>query len=136
MGRSPVTNPELALTKGRYAAPFRSALLHAIEELCSEDRNLLRMYLVSHCSLSQIARAYAVHRATAARRLVRARSLVFESVRRQLRAQGGALTDREFASIARAVQSQLDVDLIACLDDESPDARAGSFQESASRSTA
>ena len=108
-------DPELLAIKARYAAPFRRAVLDALSELKAEERNLLRMYLVSRCSLSEIARAYAVHRATAARRLVRARESVFKAVRSQLRLQNGGLTDREFASIARAVQSQLDLDLVACL---------------------
>ena len=107
-------NPLNDIVKSRYAADFQQALRNAVRELSSRDRNLLRLRLVGHCSIDQLGRMYQVNRATAARWLESVRKRVFESVRRQLQLAHG-LTDREFDSIARGVQSQLDLSLSATL---------------------
>jgi RNA polymerase sigma-70 factor (ECF subfamily) len=67
------------------------------------------MHLVGRCSIDQIGRAYSVHRATAARWLSATKRKLFESVRDQLRNAEPRLTDDEFKSVARLVQSQLDL---------------------------
>jgi RNA polymerase sigma-70 factor, ECF subfamily len=107
-------NPLNEIIKSRYAGDFQNALRVAVRELSSRDRNLLRLRLVGHCSIDQLGRMYQVNRATAARWLEGVRKRVFESVRRQLQLAHG-LTDHEFDSIARGVQSQLDISLSATL---------------------
>ena len=102
---------EALLTKGRYLELFQEALNRAIGELPSRERNVLRMHLVGRCNIDQIGTIYSVHRATVARWLWVTRQNLFDSVRAQLRAQEPDLTDEEFDSVARLVQSQLDVSL-------------------------
>lgn len=102
---------EALLTKGRYLELFQAALNRAIGELPSRERNVLRMHLVGRCNIDQIGTIYSVHRATIARWLWVTRQNLFESVRDQLRAREPDLTDEEFDSVARLVQSQLDVSL-------------------------
>jgi RNA polymerase sigma-70 factor (ECF subfamily) len=67
------------------------------------------MHLVGRCSIDQIGRAYSVHRATAARWLSATKKRLFGSVRDKLRDLQPKLTDEEFKSVARLVQSQLDL---------------------------
>jgi RNA polymerase sigma-70 factor (ECF subfamily) len=105
--------PESSLTRARYAGTFQQALERALRELSSQDRNLLRMHVLGHCSIDQIGRVYRVHRATAARWLERARANIFESVRHQLAAEHADLTDSEFSSIARLMGSELELRLSA-----------------------
>ena len=100
---------ETQLLKGRYAQLFQDALSDAVNELPARERNVLRMHLVGRCSIDQIGRAYSVHRATAARWLSATKKKLFESVRDRLRRYEPRLTDEEFHSVARLVQSQLDL---------------------------
>ena len=100
---------ETQIMKGRYSQLFQVALSEAVNELPARDRNVLRMHLVGRCSIDQIGRAYSVHRATAARWLSGTKNKLFESVRGRLRDAQPKLTDEEFMSVARLVQSQLDL---------------------------
>jgi RNA polymerase sigma-70 factor (ECF subfamily) len=100
---------EKEVVKGRYSELFQSALSSAVSELPARERNVLRMHLVGRCSIDQIGRAYSVHRATAARWLSATKKALFRSVRDRLRELQPRLTDEEFRSVARLVQSQLDL---------------------------
>lgn len=102
------------IMRTRYADSFQRALKNAVRALPSRDRNLLRLQLVGRCSIDQLGRMYLVHRATAARWLENARNQVFESVRQQIKAEH-RLSDTEFQSIARGVQSQLDLSITATI---------------------
>ena len=102
-------SPESRLTRTRYEGAFRGAVESALGTLSAQERNLLRMHVLGHCSIDQIGRAYGVHRATAARWLERARSHVFESVRQQLAEQSIQLTENELQSIARIVGGGLEL---------------------------
>lgn len=102
------------IVRTRYADSFQRALKQAVRSLPSRERNLLRLQLVGRCSIDQLGRMYLVHRATAARWLESARNRVFESVRQQMKAEHH-LSDTEFDSIARGVQSQLDLSITATI---------------------
>jgi RNA polymerase sigma-70 factor (ECF subfamily) len=121
-------NPLSDIVRSRYAADFQEALAAAVRDLSPRDRNLLRLRLVGLCSIDQLGRMYRVNRATAARWLEAVRKRVFEAVRRQLQLAHG-LTDREFDSIARSVQSQLDLRLSATLSGPLPFATSSSETE-------
>jgi RNA polymerase sigma-70 factor (ECF subfamily) len=100
---------ETQVMKGRYSEVFQRALSDAVNTLPARERNVLRMHLVGRCSIDQIGRAYSVHRATAARWLSATKKRLFGSVRDKLRDLQPKLTDEEFKSVARLVQSQLDL---------------------------
>ncbi len=102
------------IMRTRYADSFQRALKQAVRSLPSRERNLLRLQLVGRCSIDQLGRMYLVHRATAARWLENARNKVFESVREQMKKEHH-LSDTEFDSIARGVQSQLDLNITATI---------------------
>lgn len=110
-------SPESYLTCTRYQGVFRRAVQDAVTALSAHERNLLRLHVVGRCTIDRIGCIHGVHRATAARWLERARSRVFELVRRQLAAEDIELTDRELRSIARVVGAELELGTWSGLDD-------------------
>jgi RNA polymerase sigma-70 factor len=107
-------SPELELLQRRYADEFAAALREAVSALSTEERVLLRMYFAAGQSTLGIAAALRIDRSTAARRLVAARSAVFAETQRLL-AERLKLGPSEFSSLARALQSRLDVSLTSLL---------------------
>jgi RNA polymerase sigma-70 factor (ECF subfamily) len=107
-------DPELDYLRERYRDAFREAFTAALDELEGRDRTVLRMHLLDGLGIDRIGQLYEVHRATAARWLDRARAELFEATRRRLRERLG-VSASEFASIARLVQSDLDVSVCRIL---------------------
>jgi RNA polymerase sigma-70 factor, ECF subfamily len=101
-------SPELGLIKARYGDDFRAAFKQAVASLSGRERNVLHMHLKAGCNIDQIGKAYNVHRATAARWLEQARSVIYDTVRRELRLHSGEVTDSEFRSLARVLRTDLD----------------------------
>lgn len=103
-------NPALAGFKEACRAELKKVFVAALENLRPEDRTVLRQYHLDGLTIDELARLYGIHRATAARRVGKARSLLTESVvaglgdRLQIR-------DRELASVLELVRSQLDLSL-------------------------
>lgn len=105
-----VSDPELQSLKAQYRGEFAAALREAIELLSSEDRTLLRQHLADGMSIDAIGAAFGVHRATAARWLVRARAALVATTHRRL-AERLQLPLEEIESAIRFVQSQLDISM-------------------------
>ena len=105
---SPGDDPELASLKEEHRAAFKAALEAALAALTARERNVLRMHVVHALSIDAIGRAYQVHRATAARWLTGIREKLDRETRRLLREQRG-LTDPEFDSLVRLVESRIEV---------------------------
>jgi RNA polymerase sigma-70 factor (ECF subfamily) len=103
-------DPELALLRETYRAAFDRAIGDAIAALSPEQRLLLHQHFVDGSSIDVLARLYRVHRATAARRLARARSRLYSETREllQRRLDVGQPT---FRSLCRLLVSQLDLSL-------------------------
>jgi RNA polymerase sigma-70 factor (ECF subfamily) len=99
-------DPELQFIRTRYVAVFQVALHKAVAALSLKERNLLRLHVEERCSIDRIGQMHGVHRATAARWLDRIRAHVFDEVRAQL-ALDAAMTESEFRSVARAIESEL-----------------------------
>ncbi|MCY1055380.1 sigma factor-like helix-turn-helix DNA-binding protein [Nannocystis sp. SCPEA4] len=105
---------ELAHLKATYGEAFRRSFHTALAELDEQARNLLRQHLLDGLSIDQIAALQRVHRATAARRLVRVREdLALRT--RALLVQDLGLSERESDSVLRLVRSQLDLSLTRVL---------------------
>ncbi len=111
---SPTDNPELAFLRARFKDDFKQAFHDALMELETEDRNLLRLHLVEGLTIDEIAPVFGVHRATAARRLQKARERILEGTRRLL-TEHLRLTESECSSLIGLVVSQLDVSIIRVL---------------------
>lgn len=103
-------NPELELLKRQHAAAFGAALRDAAVGLEPRLRAVLAMHFVEDLTIDQIGAAYAVHRATAARWIQRARELLFEGTRARL-IERLQLSPTEVDRITALVQSQVDVSL-------------------------
>jgi RNA polymerase sigma-70 factor (ECF subfamily) len=117
IGAASTGTPELDLLKQQHAAAFSTALRDAARNLEPRLRSVLRMHFVDELSIDEIGATYAVHRATAARWIQRARETLFASTRGMLAARL-ALSGTELDRLAALVQSQLDVSLSQLLPPE------------------
>jgi RNA polymerase sigma-70 factor (ECF subfamily) len=107
---APAVDPELERLKRTYRGEFATCLGQALAGLQARERTLLRLHAIDRLSIDQIGSLYAVHRATAARWLERARLAVAERTE-ELLAERLALTTGEVQSVVRLVRSELDVSL-------------------------
>ncbi len=107
---SPGPDPELAAMLATYRAGFREAFGRALARLPPRDRNVLRYHLLEELAIDDIGAIYRVHRATAARWLVRIREQLHDDTRSELRATL-ALAEHELDSVLRLLRSQLDASI-------------------------
>ena len=128
---SSAVDPELALLKRKYGAEFKASFYEALARLTSRQKTLLRYQHVDGLSVDKIAAIYNVHRATLHRWLAGARDAVAQRTERGLR-ERLSITDTEFQSIRRLVQSQLHLSISRVLggdgegdDDESDSGDSG-----------
>ncbi len=103
-------DPELKHIKELYRKEFRMAFQQALHSLESQERNVLRMYLVEGLTIDQIGAVYHVHRATAARRVASAREKLLGETRRRL-VNALNLNTRQFESMMNVIRSHLDLSL-------------------------
>ncbi len=111
----PGKDPELEHVKQVYASEFRSAFKEALHQLEIRDRTVLRYSALDGLSIDEIASVYRVHRASAARWLVKARTALLEGTRAKLMSRLD-VTPEELDSILRLIQSQLDASLASSSD--------------------
>lgn len=109
-------DPELQVIKAQHREVFQRALQEALRELSSEQRNLLRLYLVSELRSEQIAALYGVNRSTVVRWMAAARRDLWKLTRRKLGATL-QLEPEEFNSLAQLLRSQLNLSLARVLQD-------------------
>jgi RNA polymerase sigma-70 factor, ECF subfamily len=102
-----VHDPELRYLKERYKVEFKHSFEKAAASLTPAERNILRLHFAKRLSIDQIAALVDVHRATAARRIARARETLVERTADNLKARL-QLTPTEYDSLVRLVQSQLE----------------------------
>lgn len=100
---------ELEFLKREYRAHFREAFAAAAASLPAEERNALRQHLVHRLTVDQIAAVYHVHRATAARRVARAREALLAATRRELATRLGGASGDELDSIMRLIDSRFEL---------------------------
>jgi RNA polymerase sigma-70 factor (ECF subfamily) len=101
---------ELALVKAEHRAAVAAALREAVHLLSPGDRHLLRQHLVANLSIDQLGAVLGIHRATAARRIARAREQLAAETRRALAARHG-LSAPELDDMLALVMSGIDVSL-------------------------
>ena len=102
--------PELRVVEREHREHVKAAFHTAIESLSATDRGILRLHLLERLSIDEIAALHDVHRATAARWLVRIRQHIGEHTREDLRARL-RLDAAELDSLLRAVDSRIDLSL-------------------------
>ena len=77
-------DPEIDYLRRFYIDEFRAALGRAMRSLPRRERSLLRQHYLDKMSLDAVAKAYRVHRATAARWLADAREAVLAKTKAEL----------------------------------------------------
>ena len=110
---------ELSLIKTKYRAEFRAAVQTAVAALDPGDKNLLMHAFAQGLSIDRIGAMYGIHRATAARRLTRARECFVEGTKRALSDRLHGASAGEVDSIIGLIQSRFDLTLGSFLRDGS-----------------
>ncbi len=77
-------DPELEHLKHHFRAEFRAAFEEAARALDAADRVMLRQHFAEGLTIDALATIHHIHRATAARRVLRARDALFGETRRRL----------------------------------------------------
>lgn len=100
----------LEVIKAEYRAAVAQAMRDAAAGLELADRHLLHQHYVAGLSIDQLGVALGIHRATAARRVVRAREALVGATRALLAARL-ALSNEELDEVIGMVLSRLDVSI-------------------------
>jgi RNA polymerase sigma-70 factor, ECF subfamily len=100
----------LDVVKAEYRAAVTTAMHEAARLLEPGDRHLLRQHLVVGLSIDQLGAVLGIHRATAARRIARAKEQLVAETRQQL-ARMLKLDERELDDVIGLVMSRLDVSI-------------------------
>ena len=103
---SGAADPEIEHLKRAYKKEVGAAFEEATRALAPEDRNALRSYYARGMTIDEIAAAFGIHRATAARRVNGARDRLLAETRRRI-SEKLALQSRELASVFRLIESRL-----------------------------
>jgi RNA polymerase sigma-70 factor (ECF subfamily) len=103
---APGDDPDLAYLKSVYGNEVARAIEEAAKELSPEERNVLREHYAQGLTIDQIGAVHGIHRATAARRVERAREQLAANARRILGERLG-VSDSELDSVMRLVQSEM-----------------------------
>jgi serine/threonine-protein kinase len=114
-GRAVDDDPELATLRARYSEALSAALKESIAALAEADRGLVREHYLEGLTIDDLAALHQTHRATAARRLARARHKVLEGTRSRMMLRFG-LGPTELGSLLGALMSGLDWTLRPALD--------------------
>jgi RNA polymerase sigma-70 factor (ECF subfamily) len=112
---APDVDPELDNIRRQYKDAFRTAFENAVCALEPEERNILRCHYLMGMSTEQLAQAFGVHKATAARRISRARDRLLELTRDGLKAQLG-MNSGELDSVMRLFDGEMSITLSKLLD--------------------
>lgn len=107
---APGRDLEIDYFKVRYASELKTAFEEALGAFGAEDRLVLRLAGVEGLTGEAIAVLLQVDRSTIVRRLSRARERLYSETRR-LVTERVRLTESEFASVARAVKTEIEASL-------------------------
>ncbi len=102
------SDPELAYLKDTYRQAVVLALKAALDALPVDELALLRQHLADGLTIDEIGARAGVHRATAARRIERARARLSEAVRAEIERRLCLPTD-EVDELIQLVRSRLDL---------------------------
>jgi len=105
---------QLDVVKAEYRAAVTQAMHEGARALEPGDRHLLRQHFVAGLSIDQLGSVLGIHRATAARRISRAREQLVAETRKQLGLKL-KLPDTELDEVLGLVMSRLDVSIAKLL---------------------
>jgi RNA polymerase sigma-70 factor (ECF subfamily) len=107
---SPDEDPEAAFLRKTYKPELTRAFQEAVASLSAEERNLLRYHFLKNLTIDEIGRLYGVHRATAARRINRAREALCARTQELFRARIAVGTG-SYLKLLPLIESQLRIQL-------------------------
>jgi RNA polymerase sigma-70 factor (ECF subfamily) len=110
---------ELAYLRERYVPAYREAIRAALAALSSQQRNVLRLHLVSRVTTQRIGTLFQVNQSTVVRWLAAARADIRAHAETALVA-ALHVSPSEIASLTRLVLSRLDLSIAGLLGDEPP----------------
>lgn len=110
-------DPELHVMKAQYADTLAQAVAGAFRRLTSEQRNLLRLYVIDQLSLAELGKLHAVDASTISRWLTKIRARLLEEAQAEL-LERHALRPSECASVMRLVRSDLHLSIARLLQTE------------------
>jgi len=106
----PKGDPELLLLKREHVTHFKASFAEAVAALDSADRLLLKQHLVERLTIDQLGALYHLHRASAARRIAKARDALLVATRIALARRLGVPPER-VASVLELVASRLEASI-------------------------
>jgi RNA polymerase sigma-70 factor (ECF subfamily) len=106
----PKGDPELALLKREHMTHFKASFAEAVAALDAADRLLLKQHLVERLTIDQLGALYHLHRASAARRIAKARDALLVATRIALARRLGLAPER-LASVLELVASRLEASI-------------------------
>jgi RNA polymerase sigma-70 factor (ECF subfamily) len=108
------SDPMLAYLRERYLPAYRDAIRAALAGLTSQQRNVLRLQLVSRLTTEKIGAMFHVNQSTVVRWLANARSEIRARAEATLVASLKVSPD-ELASLTRLILSRLDLSIVDVL---------------------
>jgi RNA polymerase sigma-70 factor (ECF subfamily) len=108
--QEPKGDPELLLLKREHVKHFKASFAEAVAALDGADRLLLKQHLVERLTIDQLGALYHLHRASAARRIAKAREALLVATRVALARRLGLPPDR-LASVLELVASRLEASI-------------------------
>ena len=106
----PKGDPELQLLKREHMTHFKASFAEAVAALDSADRLLLKQHLVERLTIDQLGALYHLHRASAARRIAKARDALLVATRIALARRLGVPPER-VASVLELIASRLEASI-------------------------
>jgi RNA polymerase sigma-70 factor (ECF subfamily) len=106
----PKGDPELQMLKREHVTQFKASFAEAVAALDSADRLLLKQHLVERLTIDQLGALYHLHRASAARRIAKARDALLLATRVALARRLGVPPER-LASVLELVASRLEASI-------------------------
>ncbi len=113
------TDLQLDVVKAEYRSAVAAAMHVGAQKLEPGDRHLLRQHFVAGLSIDQLGAVLGIHRATAARRIARAREQLVAETRKEL-AIRLMLDESELGEVIGLVMSRLDVSIGRLLATKAP----------------
>jgi RNA polymerase sigma-70 factor (ECF subfamily) len=113
-------DPEIEVMRARYSQTLTEAVAEAFRKLSSEQRNLLRMYVIDRLTVTELGRLHGVDPSTISRWLARIRGKLLEEARNQLLERFG-MRPSECESVMRAIRTGLHVTVERLLATEEPE---------------
>lgn len=110
----PVLDPEMEHRVQSYKATFQAAMQEGLAVLSRRERNLLRFHFLERLSIDRLADIYQVHRATAARWVLRAQQHLAEETRARFIAQI-PIAEKSMPRLLDLIRSKLDLSLSGIL---------------------